>query len=72
MTMHTDETELPNLGDCECSDPGCPMHLGAETCENTAISTLFRVDMQDETGTVMCEGCACDAFESGLFRIDED
>ena len=64
------------LGDskCECSDPGCPIHKGTSDCRNTASSILYRIDMEDNTGSAMCEGCADDAFESGLFtsELDED
>ena len=59
---------------CECSDPGCPVHKGISSCSRLAITVLYRVDMEDRTGTAMCEGCASDAFESGLFTdtTDED
>ena len=50
---------------CECSDPGCKCCHGH--CRKPAEQTLCRVDMEDETGTLMCEGCADDAFDSGLF-----
>jgi len=33
---------------------------------------LFRVDMEDETGTAMCEECADDALDSGVFTTYED
>lgn len=52
---------------CGCSDPGCPVHPGKSLCPNRADTTLYRVDMEDETGTMMCEACASDAFDSGLF-----
>lgn len=54
------------MAKCECSDPGCPVCKGE--CKNTATQCLVRVDMEDQTGTLMCDGCADDAFESGLFR----
>ena len=50
---------------CECSDPGCPACLGL--CGKSAVMTLYRIDMQDLTGTDFCEDCANDAMESGLF-----
>jgi hypothetical protein len=53
---------------CECWDHSCPVHLERLGCVNTATETLFRVDMQDESGTGFCEACGDDAFESGLFR----
>lgn len=53
---------------CECSDPGCPVHQGREECDGVFTVTVYRVDMEDLTGTDMCEGCAADALESGVFR----
>lgn len=50
---------------CECSDPGCPVCRGK--CVEKAKTVLCRVDMEDRTGTAMCEGCASDAMTSGLF-----
>jgi len=65
-----------NMGDaktagmaCECSDPGCPMHKGQSACTAPAKAILHRVDMDDETGTAMCEECAVDAMDSGVFRL---
>lgn len=60
---------------CECSDPKCLVHTDDDSrstgklseCQNVGTVTLYRVDMEDETGTVMCEDCANDAYESGLF-----
>lgn len=57
---------------CECSDPGCPVHIG-ENCQNWSIpeepgEILYRVDMEDKTGVAFCQDCADDAMESGLFR----
>ena len=63
------------MGICECGDQGCKVHKGLGFCLNTASVILYRVDMEDETGTAFCEDCADDAFESGLFidsRYDED
>ena len=51
---------------CECSDPACPVCRGK--CREKAETILFRIDMQDRTGTAMCEPCADDAMDSGLFR----
>ncbi len=31
------------------------------------LRTLYRSDMEDLTGTLMCPRCAEDAFDSGLF-----
>lgn len=52
---------------CECADPQCPLHIGNSSCPNRANTILYRVDMQDETGTDMCNSCAEDAYHSGLF-----
>lgn len=51
---------------CECGDPGCPVCHGQ--CNRLATAVVFRVDMEDETGTRMCHACSQDAAESGLFR----
>lgn len=61
---------------CECSDRGCKAHKGSDSCTNlvtnpSSDSILYRVDMQDETGTAMCDDCADDAFASGLFTTRE-
>ncbi len=60
------------LGDskCECTDMRCPAHEGIEDCREVATVILYRIDMEDITGTAMCEDCASDAFESGLFTDD--
>lgn len=54
---------------CECSDPGCPVHKGQSKCSFVGrTTTLFRIDMEDRTGTRMCPACTSDAMDSGLFR----
>jgi hypothetical protein len=55
---------------CECGDSGCHAHLGKEECRHLATTILYRVDMDDQTGTAFCEACADDAYESGLFTDD--
>ena len=52
---------------CECADPGCLGHVKVSKCTYGAWSTVYRIDMADETGTRMCETCAGDALESGVF-----
>jgi len=52
---------------CECSDPNCPVCKG--NCAKPKRLTLGRIDMEDETGTNMCQGCAEDALDSGIFRV---
>jgi hypothetical protein len=66
----TEESDAPTLADgtpCGCADPGCPVHKGASSCASLAVCVVFRVDMEDRTGTPMCDGCANDALESGVF-----
>jgi len=58
---------------CECGDPGCPCCHGY--CTQRARTTLFRVDIDDNSGIAFCLGCARDALESGVFSSeceDED
>jgi hypothetical protein len=57
---------------CECGDSGCPAHKGTMHCGRRAVVTVFRVDMEDETGTIMCDACAADALESGVFTTEDD
>jgi len=54
---------------CECSNRGCPVHKGVSECSGVATATLYRIDMEDRTGTLMCDDCADDAYDSGLFRM---
>lgn len=64
---HLSDKELDT---CECSDPQCPACFGQ--CTNPATVTLYRIDMQDETGTRFCEDCASDAMDADVFRTEED
>lgn len=55
---------------CECYDAACHYDTRENPARCSAISrlrTLYRVDMDDTTGTRMCETCGADALESGLF-----
>lgn len=54
---------------CECSDPGCPAHEGKSECTRIATTTVYRIDMDDRTGTRMCRECAEDAMESSVFGV---
>lgn len=54
-------------GKCECGDHGCPVHKSHSRCPNRASTILYRSDMDDQTGTAMCDKCADDAMESGVF-----
>lgn len=62
---------MEKLGKCQCGDSDCREHKGSSTCENEAAHIMYRIDMEDRNGTPMCEECASDAFESGLFESDE-
>lgn len=57
---------------CECSDKGCQVHEGRAKCYNEAKLIVSRIDMNDWSGTPMCEECAKDALESGVFEILEN
>lgn len=48
---------------CECTDPGCPC---SGRCKRKAIATVYRVDMEDVTGTDMCDRCM------GVFTTEPD
>ena len=56
---------------CQCSDGGCPVHKG-RNCKRVAETTVFRVDMEDVDGTPMCDGCASDALDSGVFTTKDE
>jgi len=49
---------------CECADPGC--ECGGR-CTRKAWQRVFRIDMEDYSGTVMCKRCVDDAMKSGVF-----
>lgn len=63
---------FPWFGNCECSDPGCPVHRGLPTCPHRATDRVFRVDMADKSGTLMCPGCTEDALDAEVFRQDDE
>ena len=54
---------------CECADLKCPVHKGESHCDKRSSERLYRVDMQDLSGTRFCKECKEDAYESGLFKI---
>ena len=58
---------------CECADPGCPTHTGKNcgALANLDGMTLYRIDMDDDSGTVFCLACAADAFDSGVFTYQD-
>jgi len=55
---------------CECSDPACPACKGG--CKCVARTVLYRVDMEDETGTAFCNMCADDAMKHGLLTDSKE
>ncbi len=61
---HEDRKPEPQ---CECADPGCP-HCNGK-CLLPIHQTLYRIDMDDASGTQFCEECANDAMESGVFAM---
>jgi len=56
---------------CECSDSGCKAHLGATSCAQPIAETLYRSDMEDNTGVAFCAECASDAMDAGVFATRE-
>jgi hypothetical protein len=61
-----DKTSKPKRT-CQCTDPGCPVHPGTSRCVRPSRRTVFRIDMEDRTGTPMCQRCSEDAMDSGVF-----
>lgn len=57
---------------CECGDPYCPVHYREVTCPLPPTQTLYRIDLEDETGMRFCDGCADDAWESGVFTAERE
>jgi hypothetical protein len=57
---------------CECSDSGCKAHLGASSCAQPIAETLYRSDMEDNTGVAFCADCASDALDAGVFTTREN
>jgi len=53
---------------CLCVDPYCPACKG--DCTRRAKTVLRRGDMEDTTGTPMCNECAEDALSYGIFFTD--
>lgn len=62
-----EQSKMPKVRQCECSDPGCPCESRRCIGQRTLI---YRVDMEDLTGTLMCRLCCDDAMETGLFTED--
>lgn len=58
-----------NTNHCDCSDPGCP--CGGD-CQERATMVVYRIDMDDQTGTPMCDRCGADALDSGVFTSDRE
>jgi len=57
---------------CECNDAGCKAHQGQATCSKPVYETLYRSDMEDNTGVEFCSDCAEDAAGSGVFTSREN
>lgn len=64
---------------CECSDPGCPVCKGQHERAHRAVlvagdrNNIVELERIDLGGYVsMCEACAEDALDSGVFAIEED
>lgn len=55
---------------CEYWDPECP-HGHKGNGHKGGVRMLYRVDMNDETGILMCDTCQEDAFDSGLFSYEK-
>ncbi len=62
---------VPGDSRCECADSGCAAHKDHTRCNELATTILYRVDMEDNTGTAMCDACTEDAFDSGLFTTND-
>lgn len=55
---------------CDCQDKGCKAHTDEVCCTSLPrenMSRLYRVDMEDNTGSRFCPACTDDAMGSGLF-----
>jgi hypothetical protein len=68
MPEAKNESVNEGRGECQCVDPGCPVNHYNRKCNRPAEHTLYRIDMDDDTGTQMCTDCADDAEEAGVFR----
>lgn len=67
---HDVDTPQPAEGiTCECSDPACPHCSGK--CKDQATMTLWRVDMEDRTGSDFCQACGEDCMDAGVFTPDD-
>ncbi len=55
---------------CQCVDRGCPHCKGG--CPDKATVIVYRSDMDDANGTPMCDDCANDAIDSGVFTDATD
>ena len=75
--MTTTYSAVPGDDRCECFDTG-DNHLINNSgrdglqCTRKASVTLWRIDMEDITGTRFCDACAEDAMEAGVFTDEPD
>lgn len=65
--MPTVVVPIQSKHQCECFDPMCPHPGMPHQCQRTSSIIVYRIDMDDSTGTSMCTVCADDAMESGVF-----
>jgi len=53
---------------CECTDPGCKVHVNEWECCKSARCKVSRYDYETNGDHFyMCNGCVEDAIESGVF-----
>jgi hypothetical protein len=55
---------------CECHDPGCDHTEQGHHKDTRQYRILYRIDMDDRSGTMMCHTCREDAMLCGLFTED--
>jgi len=67
------EYTLRSIGvECQCYDVLCPVHKGQSSgCAHEGTVQVWRVDMQDGSGMMMCKGCTEDALQSGVFYTSD-
>ena len=53
---------------CQCKDTRCPCK---GHCQHMAVCRMFRTDQEDDMGIALCDLCGDDAFQTGLYMLDE-
>jgi hypothetical protein len=61
---------------CQCKDSLCPTHIGYNYCDLEPTITVYQSDipisdMDDLSGTEMCDSCGNTALISGLFHTKD-